>query len=200
MDNIAIRRGRTEDAQHFSELAMFTGPELLPYLLGSKVEYVLEKSFQHEMNCFSFEHAHFIEVNGETVGMALTYSYSQKKEEGRRSAEIISRYLEGSIFSEDPEPRMPGGILGQVSESDSYLSNLAVYPKFRSLGFGTKLFEVFEEEARAAGSKRMVLDAETDNHKAVKLYERHGYNIEKRSPVIETSVKNFEFFKMGKEL
>ena len=200
MDNITIRRGKPEDARDFSELAMFTGPELLPYLLGSRVEYVLEKSFPHEMNCFSFEHTHFIEVNGETVGMALVYSYSQKKEESPRSAEIISRYLKGSIFTEDPEPRMPGGILGQVSESDSYLSNLAVYPRFRSLGFGTKLFEVFEEEARAAGSRRMVLDAETDNQKAVKLYERLGYNIEKRSPVIETSVKNFEFFKMGKEL
>ena len=93
-----------------------------------------------------------------------------------------------------------GGILAQVTEGDYYVSNMAVYPELRRLGFGTKLFKVIEEEARAAGSQRIVLDVETDNTKAVKLYRRLGYNIEKRSPIVETGVKNFEFFKMCKEI
>ena len=60
MGNISIRRGKPEDAEIFSELAMFSGPELLPYLLGSKVKSLLKSAFQHERNCFSYEHSLFI--------------------------------------------------------------------------------------------------------------------------------------------
>lgn len=200
MDNIAIRRGRTEDSQHFSDLAMFTGPELLPYLLGSAVRDLLKKSFQHERNCFSFEHTHFLEVNGEIAGMSLAYSYGKKKEEQQHTAEVISTYLDPSTFTEIPDSEKLGSILAQVTEGDYYVSNMAVYPELRRLGFGTKIFEVIEEEARAAGSQRMVLDVETDNTEAVKLYKRLGYSIEKQSPIVETRVKNFEFFKMCKEI
>ena len=88
----------------------------------------------------------------------------------------------------------------QISEGDSYLANIAVYSKFRWLGLGTKLLEVIEEEARAAGSKRMVLDAETDNERAIKVFERFGYNIELKSPILKIGDKSFEFFKMSKDI
>ena len=35
MENITIRKGRPEDAHDFSELALYTGPELLPALFGT---------------------------------------------------------------------------------------------------------------------------------------------------------------------
>jgi ribosomal protein S18 acetylase RimI-like enzyme len=63
---------------------------------------------------------------------------------------------------------------------------------------GTRLFERIEIQARTMGSKRMVLDVETVNKRAIKLYERLGYRIESRSFIIEAKVKNFEFFKMVK--
>jgi len=84
----------------------------------------------------------------------------------------------------------------QISEGNSYLANIAVY----WLGFGTKLLEVIEEEARKTGSKRLALDAETDNEKAVKLYERLGYSIELKSPILKIGDKSFEFFKMSKDM
>ncbi len=77
----------------------------------------------------------------------------------------------------------------QISEGNSYLANIAVYSKFRWLGFGTKLLEVIEKEARKTGSKRLALDAETDNEKAVKLYERLGYSIELKSPILNIKGK-----------
>jgi ribosomal protein S18 acetylase RimI-like enzyme len=77
---------------------------------------------------------------------------------------------------------------------------LAVYPEFRRRGIGTKLFALIEEEARKTGYNKVVFDVETDNKEAIKLYERLGYSIVNRSPVVETSVKNFEFFKMGKDI
>jgi len=80
------------------------------------------------------------------------------------------------------------------------LANIAVYPKYRGLGFGTKLFGVIEEEARKTGSKKIALDVEIYNEKAIRLYERLGYKIEQKSPVFKIRDKIFEFFKMSKEI
>jgi len=185
---------------HFSELAMFSGPELLPYLLGSDVPNLLKNSFRHERNCFSFEHSLFLEVNGKIAGVAQAYSCRQKKDEQVHTGEIIGKYLDPASFTEIPDSAKMGAILAQMTDTDYYFSNCAVYPELRSLGYGSKLFEAVEEEAKRAGCGTIVLDVETDNTEAVKLYQRLGYKIERRSPVVEAKIKIFEFFKMSREL
>lgn len=199
MDNVIIRKGRIEDAEHFSQLALFAVPEFLPYVLGSNVKAIMKNIFQDTGNLFSFEHSYFVEVDSEVAGMALGYSYRQGKQEEERTGELVVRYLEGSSFAELPDPRIMG-ITKNVEENEYYFMYLAVYPKFRGLGLGTKLFELIEEEARKAGYNTVVFDVETDNTRAVKLYERLGYEIEAKSPILETSVKKFEFFKMSKDI
>lgn len=200
MDSIVIRRGKHEDDQDFAELALFTGPELFPALFGPNVKNVWRKAFHHRRTCFSFEHTLFIEADGEIAGMALTYSYEAKKKEELRSLIPILRYLKWDFFKQVWYLYKAGGILVQIAEGDHYLSNIAVYPRFRGLGYGAKLIEVIEEEARTAGSRRMVIELETDNEKAVKLYERLGYKIELKSPVLKIRRQDFEFFKMAKDL
>lgn len=202
MDNITIRKGKPEDAQEFSELALLTGPEFLPALFGSEsnVRNVMKGSFQHIRNTFSYEHSHFIEANGQIAAMALAFTYDQMRREQLRTMLFILRYLKLSFLTQIIYLYRSSQILVQITEGDSYLAHIAVYPKFRSLGLGTKLLEVLEEEARAAGSKRMVLDAETDNEKAIQLYERLGYTIERKSPILRIRDKGFEFFKMSKNI
>jgi ribosomal protein S18 acetylase RimI-like enzyme len=198
--NVSIRRGRPGDAHHWCELALYTGPHLLPYLLGSGVRNVLRRSFPHPTNCFSFDHSHFIEAGGEIAGMALAYDYREKRSEELRSQLLIMRYLKWGFIRQLPYLRRSGNILAQIGETDCYLSNIAVYPKFRRLGLGTKLIEVVEEQARKAGSSTMVLDTETDNEEAIKLYERLGYKIERKSPVLKIRDRDFQFFKMTRAL
>ena len=202
MDNITIRKGKPEDAQDFSELALLTGPEFLPALFGSEsnVRNVMKGSFQHTRNAFSYEHSHFIEANGEIAAMALVFTCDQMRRERLRDWLFILRYLKFSVLTQMIYLYRSSEILVQITEGDSYLAHIAAYPKFRSLGFATKLLEVIEEEARAAGSKRMVLDAETDNEKAVKLFERFGYTIEQKSPILRIRDKGFEFFKLSKNI
>ena len=202
MDNITIRKGRPEDAQDFSQLVLFTGPELLPALFGSEsnARNVMKGSFQHIRNAFSYEHSHFIEANGEIAGMALVFTPDQMRREQLRTMLFILRYLKLSFLTQIIYLYRSSRILVQITEGDSYLAHIAVYPKFRSLGLGTKLLGVIEEEARAAGSKRMVLDVETDNTEATKLYERLGYTIERKSPILRIRDKGFEFFKLSKDI
>ena len=199
MDNVVIRKGRPEDAEHFSELVLFAVPEILPYAFGSNTKDIMKNLFRDTGNFWSFEHTHFVEVDGEVAGMALGYSYRQRKQEEVRTGELVVRYLGGTSYAELPDPRIMG-ITEQIEEDEYYFMYLAMYPRFRGLGFGTKLFGLIEEEARKAGYRKVVFDVETDNTEAIKLYERLGYSIANRSLVVETSVKNFEFFKMSKEI
>lgn len=199
MANVVIRKGIPEDADHFSQLVLIAVPELLSYVFGSKTKDIMKNLFQDTENYWSFEHTYFAEVDDDVSGMALGYSYRQRKQEEERTGELVVRYLEGIIYEELPNPRV-AEITEKIEENEYYFMYLAVYPKFRRLGIGTKLFALIEEEARKIGYNKVVFDVETDNTEAIKLYERLGYSIVSRSPVVETSVKNFEFFKMGKEI
>jgi len=197
MNRIVIRKGKPEDANHFVELDLISAPEWFPYVFGSNVRDILRKMFLDRANWFSYRHTYFVEVDNKIAGMGLAYSYNHRREQEPRTIELMVKYLEGSAFTELPDPRSIE-IVGQIEEADYYINDMGVYPQFRSLGLGTRLFERIEKLTRKMGSKRMVLDAETDNTRAIKLYERLGYRIESRSFIIEAKVKNFEFFKMVK--
>ncbi len=202
MDNITIRKGSPEDADDFPQLVLFTGPKLLPTLFGSEsnLRNVMRGSFQRVRNAFSYEHSHFIEANGQTAAMALAFTYDQMRREQLRTMLLILRYLKLSFLTQIIYLYRSSQILVQITEGDSYLAHIAAYPEFRSLGFGTRLLEVIEEEARTTGSKRMVLDVETYNTEAIKLYERLGYTIEQRSPIFRIRDRGFEFVKMSKNI
>ncbi len=130
----------------------------------------------------------------------MIYNYEQKKRENLRTSLLIFKYLKWSIFAQLTYLLKSLHIVGQITESGCYLNNIAVYPKYRGLGFGTKLFGAIEEEARKTGSKKITLDVEIYNEKAIRLYERLGYKIEQKSPVFKIRDKIFEFFKMSKDI
>ena len=200
MDNMTIRKGRPEDAQDFAELALYTGPELLPALFGATVKDVWRNAFRHPRSCFSYEHSHFIEANGEIAGMALAYDYEHKKKEQIRSLLLILRYLKWGVLRQITYLLRVGETMAHIEKGDYYLSNIAVYPDFRCKGYGAKLLEFIEVEAQTAGCRRLVLDVETDNERAIKFYERMGCNIELKSPILKTKDRDFEFFKVVKDI
>ena len=200
MDNAAVRPGRPSDAEDFSELALHTGPELLPALFGPAARALWRNAFRHPRICFSFEHSRFIELNGRPAGMALSYDFDQKRGEELRSLVLILRYLRWRFPAQITYLRRSGDIVAHITQGDHYLSNIAVYPESRCLGCGATLLTAVEEEARRAGSKRMVLDVESDHDRAIRFYERLGYAAESKSPPLRTRRRDFEFFKMTKSL
>jgi len=196
VEDVTIREGKPQDAQDFSQLVLLSAPMFFPYLFGFDVRNVMKNLFQHTKNYFSFEHSYFIEVNGDIAGMALVYNYKQKKQEKLRTSLLLLKYLKRDMFTQLAYLLRSENIVTQIVERDCYLSNIAVYPDFRGLELGTKLLGLIQEETGKTGNRRVVLDAETDNTRAIKLYERLGYNIEQRSPIFQIKDKSFEFFKM----
>ena len=200
METITIRRGRPEDAGHFSRLSLFSAPSFLLHLFGHRVRSYLKNFFRHTRNFFSFEYSYFIEVNGETAGMALLYDYTQKKRNGLLAHLLVLKYLKFGVFPRLKSLLKSAELLDRIAERESYLGNVAIYPRFRGFGFGSRLLKKAEEEAGKAGNRRMVLHAEINNTKAIRLYERLGYRIEEKLPEFKIRGTIFESFKMVKNL
>ena len=200
MDNIIIRKGRTEDAQDFSQLILLSAATFFSSIFASNTEEIMKKIFQQPGNLFSFEHSYFIEVNNKIAGMALGYNWEQKRREELYTGLLLVKYLKWSFFTRIFYLLKAQSLVGKVLENEYYLSNIAVYPAFRTLGLGTKLFSEIKRESDKTGANKIVLDVETNNKRAIKLYEKLGYIIKWRTPSIKIKKETFEFFRMLKVL
>ncbi|MFH1305745.1 MAG: GNAT family N-acetyltransferase [Candidatus Omnitrophota bacterium] len=160
----------------------------------------MRKMFRHSGNFFSFEHSYILEVNGETAGMALTYNHEEMRNEKLRVCFLVLRYLRWRIFPRVINLLKAMQNIGRVEKGESYLSNIAVYPRFRGQGVGTRLIEAVENEAVHAGSRRLALDVSVRNERAINLYERLGHTVECTLPVFNVGDEEFSFFKMSKDV
>jgi len=125
--------------------------------------------------------------------MVLGYSWNQNKREELHTGWLLVKYLKWRFFSR-LFYMLKAYKMVKIKENEYYVSSIAVYPEFRGLGLGTKLLLEIEREARETGSNKIVLDVETSNQRALKLYEKLGYVIE--TPAFK--IKTFESFRMGK--
>jgi ribosomal protein S18 acetylase RimI-like enzyme len=113
---------------------------------------------------------------------------------------LLLKYLKWRLPSKAVNMLKFDRLIKFVAHGDCYLSNVSVYPEFRSFGIGTKLLTAVEEEVRSIGKKRVVLHAEVRNTRAVSLYERLGYKIESKSPLLKVRNNLFESFKIAKSV
>lgn len=199
-DAIVIRRGRPEDALDFSKLVVLTSPKLLPLLFGFKTESIMAKIFRHRRHYYSFDRSFFVEVGGKIAGMAQLHRIKPRRREKVQLSLLLLKYLKWRFPSKISNLLKSERVIRRVFGSDCYVSNVAVYPEYRSLGLGTKLLEAVEKESKNIGKKKIVLNAETHNTRAISLYERLGYKIEHRSPTLRIGKQKFRSFKMAKTL
>jgi RimJ/RimL family protein N-acetyltransferase len=59
-----------------------------------------------------------------------------------------------------------------------YIGSIAVHPKYAGNGYGLKLIEAIKSKAAVEGYKRLELSVATVNEKAIRLYERAGFEKE----------------------
>lgn len=200
MQNIIVRRGKPEDAYHFSELVALSSPALFAVLFGSKVKKIMKSIFLHKRHYYSFDRSFFIEVNGKLAGMAQLHRFRPRRREKINLALLLMKYMNWRLpLSVAPLLRSEK-IIRNFSSRECYLSNVVVYPEYRSLGLGSKLLGALEEEVKNVGKNRMVLHADVNNHSAIRLYERLGYRIEEKMPLLKIKNKCFEYFAIKKPL
>ena len=74
-----------------------------------------------------------------------------------------------------PDQKIVGGLIGAVDWNWFYIDLLFVKEELRGYGYGHRLLEIAENEARKYGAKNAYLD--TFSFQAPDFYKQHGYRV-----------------------
>ena len=195
---LIIRKAKLDDAYHFVELILISAP-FFPLLFGDNIKKALITLFQHRSNLFSFEHVYFAEISGKVVGMILGYDWKAKRKEDFKTGLLLFKNIGISLLTKLLTLIKFKMTVGSLAEGEYYISNIAVYPEQRGKGIGRKLISKVEKQAKAKGTKTMVLDVEKDNINAINFYKKIGYEI-MREFSIKLKDKELQFFRMAKKI
>ncbi|HCW51912.1 MAG TPA: N-acetyltransferase [Clostridiales bacterium] len=196
----ALRRARPEDAGDFARLMVESSPRFFPALFGIDASAVMRELFRYRGHVLSHEHTLVVEVGGRVAGMALAYDFRHRTLRELRTGLLLVRCLPLRMVRLAALLVRAQCTLGRLQRDEYYLSNIAVHPDFRGRGLGTRLLREVESSALRAGCRRVVLDAESDNERAIRLYSRLGYSVVARLPVLRFAGRSFEFVRMAKEV
>lgn len=172
--NPNIRPASAEDAVDLAKLIDIAG-EGIPHWLWSKssdgertpLDIGAERA-RRTSGGFSFTNAFVAEQNGKPAGMLLGYPILQSPDDDPNSL---------------PTPIAPFVELEKHSVDTWYVNALAVFAEHRGLGIGSILMQQAEAEARKANMSKMSIQVYGQNHGAVRLYKRLGYQQVQAAPV-----------------
>jgi ribosomal protein S18 acetylase RimI-like enzyme len=171
-----LRRATREDCRRVAELMELAGEGIPTYLwsLSAKdeqrpIDVGAERAAREDGN-FSYRNAAVAEENGEVAALLLAYRLPEAEE-------IVD--LDGL-----PELLRPLVEMELLVPGTFYVNALATLPEHRGRGLGSRLLDAANALAAEAGCDELSLEVFEQNEGAVRLYERHGYRIVARRPVV----------------
>lgn len=185
MENLKICKAKEEDIEDISSLIYET--EMHPdYEWGRGTEVEMRKRLtamlKEPNNRFSLENIVVCRKNDDFVGLLLSakgkdikpltlksdikllplqYSFIEKIKYA------IFNILSGYLFYKE------------CNKDEYYLSNIAIKPEYRGMGYGSILMEAGDNIAKEKGYNKVSLNA--NNEKLVTLYEKFGFKLEENS-------------------
>lgn len=88
---------------------------------------------------------------------------------------VPNNHKELAVFLKDEAGKIKGGITGGTYWDWLYIDSLWIEESMRLKGYGKKLLEVAEKEAKKRGCNNAHLD--THDFQAVNFYQKNGYEI-----------------------
>ena len=113
--------------------------------------------------------------------------------DGARIAGNLHAYPLDDVASDPPDPLVPEArtavlepfeALYRRAAGSYYINVIAVYPDYRRLGLGGRLLDLAHAQAEARGFSQLSLAVFEENASAVRLYERAGFTVAARAPVV----------------
>ena len=135
-------------------------PGLTPLEIGAR-------RFAREEGNVSYRNCVVAEQEGAVIGMLFTFPIEEEQEAHDEPADPILKPYE--------ELEIPGSF---------YICALALFPAFRSRGVGTKMLSIAREQAHKRGFSTLSLLVFEQNEGALRLYERNGFEVAGRAPVV----------------
>ena len=172
------RDARKDDARALAQLIEIAGEGIPSYLWAQQardgqtaLDVGAERAAREGSN-FSYRNAVVAHVEGEIAGMVLAYRLPEPTPEEWAALPEIPALLRPLV---ELEYQVPGSY---------YVNALAVFQPYRRLGLGSALLAIAETRAGAAGCDGLSVQVFAENQEAHRLYERCGYAVVDRRPVI----------------
>lgn len=196
---LVLRKAKIKDRLKFIHLFLDSAPYFYE-LLGKNVKNIIGYLFGKRRNLFSFENVFVAEYNGEICGMLLGYpSFVKERDNLRTGILLFIRYFPSFILRIKRFLLMNEAV-GKIEKGDFYISNIAVYEKFRGKGIGKELMEFINKIAIKTKAKRLILDVEKENLKAIDFYGRIGFELIKETNIFLKKDMKLSFYRMSKLL
>ncbi len=148
--------------------AMYDG--LVP---GQSVEEIIQSEFAQPDTTYFYENHWIASWDGQIAGGLHAYPWDDMANDPPNPLIPEERYA-----IDEPVHCLP-------APGTYYIHALAVYPDFGRKGIGFTLLSLAREQAAEKDFTDLSLYVFAQNVGAVALYERHGYKVAGRSPVVE---------------
>ncbi len=114
--------------------------------------------------------------DGEVVGMLIAFEEPAHDARGGAEEEAAAEPAAGpDVLRPYRELEVPGSY---------YISGMALLPEHRNRGLGTRFLRIARDRARERGLDTLSLQAFAQNTGAIRLYERHGFAVIDRRPIV----------------
>lgn len=175
-----FRAARIEDCHNIAELfsiasdgvANYVWSTLMPQYPGLTLLEIGSKRYASEEGNFSYKNCIIAEHNREAIGMMLTFPIEESE------ADSTS---EPPDTSDEPDVLAPYNL---EAPNTWYICAIALFPEFRGRGMGTQFLAIAREQAKEKGYSALSLLCFEQNTRAFKLYERNGFKVCDRAPVV----------------
>lgn len=173
----AVRPATPSDAEVMARLIEIAGAGIPSYLWSTMAEPgempidVGIKRAQRQTGSFSYTNGMMATVDGKVVGMVLAYPLNAPTPSDLAALGDLPPLFRPFI---ELEYEAPGSF---------YINALAVFLGWRDRGLGGLLLEAAERRARKLGCRTISVQAFSQNPGAVRLYQRHGFEVVDERPL-----------------
>jgi ribosomal protein S18 acetylase RimI-like enzyme len=173
----SFRLATTNDSHKIAELFRIASGGVAEYVWSTLAsEYpgptpleIGARRYARDEGAFSYRNCTVAELGREVIGMLHAFLMEDQPEH-KEAGEPMDPVLE-------PYTKL------EVSGS-YYISAMATFPEHRGKGLGTRMLEIANGRARENGCPQISLLVFEQNEEAVRLYERKGFEIIDRAPVV----------------
>jgi len=177
--NVTYRNSTKDDCRAIAELALIAGEGIPSYFWslsakeGQDILDVGANSAASETENFSYLNTTVAVLNGEIAAMMLAY----------RLPEIE----DAENLNDLPKFIRPLVELEQCVPGTYYINMIAAFPESRNMGIGSKLMYVANQLAKKSGCDTLSIEVFEQNERALRLYQREGFEVIESRPVIPHS-------------
>jgi ribosomal protein S18 acetylase RimI-like enzyme len=177
--HIRIRPARPDDAPLAAAVFRLSLDHLANHLFGADgraTEVALIRLFSLNAGRFGYGSAFVAEWDRQPLGMMVSFPGADLNRLNLSVARYLPRALGWNLFGFVARTLSLANI--KESEADEYyVSNLAILPAAQRRGLGKHLLLHADEQARTLGLAKCSLTVAIENHTALRLYKRQGYEI-----------------------